>query len=81
VRQTKSVKAAIAAIGDDAWTYIHYPDGGVAQADRPRNDRRGAITHDQQPIHPRCATAATFIRRSVTTGLPTPWTVSRWIQA
>jgi hypothetical protein len=31
VRQTKSVKAAIAAIGEDAWTDIDYPDGGAAQ--------------------------------------------------
>jgi hypothetical protein len=28
VRQTKLVKAAIAAIGEDAWTDIDYPDGG-----------------------------------------------------
>ena len=31
VRQTKSVEAAIAAIGEDAWTDIDYPDGGAAQ--------------------------------------------------
>ena len=31
MRQTKSVKAAIAAIGEDAWTDIAYPDGGAAQ--------------------------------------------------
>jgi hypothetical protein len=31
VRQTKLVTAAIAAIGEDAWTDIGYPDGGVAQ--------------------------------------------------
>src|SRR6266511_3085228 len=31
VRQTKLVTAAIAAIGEDAWTDIDYPDGGVAQ--------------------------------------------------
>ena len=31
VRQTKLVKAAIAAIGEDAWTDIDYPDGGAAQ--------------------------------------------------
>jgi hypothetical protein len=31
VRQTKLVRAAIAAIGEDAWTDIDYPDGGAAQ--------------------------------------------------
>jgi hypothetical protein len=31
VRQTSTVTAAIAAIGEDAWTDIDYPDGGVAQ--------------------------------------------------
>jgi hypothetical protein len=31
VPQTKPVKAAIAAIGEDAWTDIDYPDGGAAQ--------------------------------------------------
>ena len=31
VRQTKLVKAAIAAISEDAWTDIDYPDGGAAQ--------------------------------------------------
>jgi hypothetical protein len=31
VRQTPTVCRAIAAIGDDAWTNIDYPDGGVAQ--------------------------------------------------
>jgi hypothetical protein len=31
VRQTKLVKAAIAAISQDAWTDIDYPDGGAAQ--------------------------------------------------
>jgi len=32
VRQTSTVTAAIAAIGEDAWTDIDYPDGGMAQA-------------------------------------------------
>jgi hypothetical protein len=31
VRQTRLVKAAIAAISEDAWTDIAYPDGGAAQ--------------------------------------------------
>ena len=31
VPQTKTVAAAIAAIGEHAWTDIDYPDGGVAQ--------------------------------------------------
>jgi hypothetical protein len=31
VRQTKTVGAAIAAIGEHAWVDIDYPDGGVAQ--------------------------------------------------
>jgi DDE family transposase len=31
VRQTSTVTAAIAAVGEDAWTEIDYPDGGVAQ--------------------------------------------------
>ena len=31
VRQTKTVVAAIAAIGEQAWADIDYPDGGVAQ--------------------------------------------------
>jgi hypothetical protein len=31
VRQTKTVAAAIAAIGEHAWADIDYPDGGVAQ--------------------------------------------------
>jgi hypothetical protein len=31
VRQTSTVTAAIAAIGEDAWTDIDYPEGGVAQ--------------------------------------------------
>jgi Transposase DDE domain group 1 len=31
VRQSKTVAAAIAAIGEAAWTDIDYPDGGIAQ--------------------------------------------------
>jgi hypothetical protein len=31
IRQTKTVAAAIAAIGEHAWTDIDYPDGGHAQ--------------------------------------------------
>jgi hypothetical protein len=31
VRQTSTVAAAIGAIGEDAWTDIDDPDGGVAQ--------------------------------------------------
>jgi hypothetical protein len=31
VRQTKEVRAAVAAIDEAAWTDIDYPDGGVAQ--------------------------------------------------
>jgi hypothetical protein len=31
VRQTSTVTAAIAAIPEQAWLGIHYPDGGVAQ--------------------------------------------------
>ena len=31
VRQTSTVTAAIAAIGEHAWTQIDYPDGGIAQ--------------------------------------------------
>jgi hypothetical protein len=31
VRQTATVAAAIAAIGEAAWVDIHYPDGGIAQ--------------------------------------------------
>jgi hypothetical protein len=31
VRQTKTVAAAIAAIGEGAWVDIDYPDGGIAQ--------------------------------------------------
>jgi Transposase DDE domain group 1 len=31
VRQTKTVAAAIAAIGESAWVDIDYPDGGIAQ--------------------------------------------------
>jgi hypothetical protein len=31
VRQTKPIRAAIAAIDQDAWTDIIYPDGGLAQ--------------------------------------------------
>jgi hypothetical protein len=41
VRQTKPVRAAIAAIDEDAWTPIVYPDGGLAQVaeTRYRGDR------------------------------------------
>ena len=31
VRQTKTVAAAIAAVGEAGWTDIDYPDGGMAQ--------------------------------------------------
>jgi hypothetical protein len=31
VRQSKTVAAAIAAIGEAAWVDIHYPNGGIAQ--------------------------------------------------
>jgi len=36
VRQTKPVRQAIAAIGEDAWTAIAYPDSGVAQVAETR---------------------------------------------
>src|SRR4029450_398917 len=36
VRQTRQVQAAIAAIGEDAWIEIDYPDGGIRQV---REDR------------------------------------------
>jgi hypothetical protein len=41
VRQTKPIRAAIAAIAADAWVDIIYPDGGVAQVaeTRYRGDR------------------------------------------
>jgi Transposase DDE domain group 1 len=41
VRQTKPIRQAIAAIDEDAWTQIAYPDGGVAQVaeTRYRGDR------------------------------------------
>jgi hypothetical protein len=41
VRQTKPIRAAIAAIDEDAWTPIVYPDGGLAQVaeTRYRGDR------------------------------------------
>ena len=31
VRQTKQMRAAIAAIDEDAWADIDYPEGGIAQ--------------------------------------------------
>jgi len=36
VRQTKPVRQVIAAIGEDAWTAIAYPDSGVAQVAETR---------------------------------------------
>src|SRR6266508_2545028 len=36
VRQTKPIRAAIAAIQEDAWVDIIYPDGGVAQVAETR---------------------------------------------
>jgi hypothetical protein len=36
VRQTRQVQAAIAAIGEDAWIEIDYPDGGIAQVAETR---------------------------------------------
>jgi hypothetical protein len=41
VRQTKPIRAAIAAIDEQAWVDIVYPDGGVAQVaeTRYRGDR------------------------------------------
>src|SRR6266545_2066428 len=41
VRQTKPIRAAIAAIDEDAWVQIVYPDGGLAQVaeTRYRGDR------------------------------------------
>jgi hypothetical protein len=36
VRQTKPIRAAIAAIDEDAWTPIAYPDGGLAQVAQAR---------------------------------------------
>jgi hypothetical protein len=35
VRQTKPIRAAIAAIDEDDWTPIVYPDGGIARSPRP----------------------------------------------
>jgi DDE family transposase len=58
VRQTKPVRRAIAAIGEDAWTTIDYTPDGVAQvADTPfRGDRlivrRVRNTDDQQQLFP-----------------------------
>jgi hypothetical protein len=37
VRQTKPIRQAIAAIDEDAWTPIAYPDGGVAQVAETRH--------------------------------------------
>src|SRR5512132_852788 len=36
VRQTKPIRAAIAAIDEDAWVQIVYPDGGLAQVAETR---------------------------------------------
>jgi hypothetical protein len=36
VRQTKPIRQAIAAIDEDAWTDIVYPDGGLAQVAETR---------------------------------------------
>jgi hypothetical protein len=58
VRQTKPVRAAIAAIGEGAWTTINYTPDGVAQvAETPfRGDRlvvrRVRNTDDQQQLFP-----------------------------
>jgi hypothetical protein len=58
VRQTKPVRAAIAAIPEDAWTPIVYPDGGLAQVaeTRYRGDRlvvrRTRLVGEQAELFP-----------------------------
>jgi len=58
VRQTKPIRQAIAAIDEDAWTEIAYPDGGVAQVaeTRYRGDRlivrRTRLAGEQAELFP-----------------------------
>jgi hypothetical protein len=41
VRQTTPIRATIAAIAEDAWTQIVYPDGGLARSPRPATGATG----------------------------------------
>ena len=58
VRQTTPIRAAIAAIAEDAWTQIVYPDGGLAQVaeTRYRGDRlvvrRTRLVGEQAELFP-----------------------------
>jgi Transposase DDE domain group 1 len=58
VRQTKPIRAAIAAIAEDAWTPIVYPDSGLAQVaeTRYRGDRlvvrRTRLVGEQAELFP-----------------------------
>jgi hypothetical protein len=58
VRQTKPIRAAIAAIDEDAWTQIGYPDGGLAQVAETRYQgdrlivRRTRLTGAQAELFP-----------------------------
>ena len=58
VRQTTPIRATIAAIAEDAWTQIVYPDGGLAQVaeTRYRGDRlivrRTRLVGEQAELFP-----------------------------
>jgi hypothetical protein len=58
VRQTKPIRAAIAAISEDAWVEIVYPDGGLAQVAETRYKgdrlivRRGRLVGEQAELFP-----------------------------
>jgi hypothetical protein len=58
IRQTKPIRAAIAAIDEDAWVQILYPDGGLAQVaeTRYRGDRlivrRTRLVGEQAELFP-----------------------------
>jgi hypothetical protein len=58
VRQTKPIRAAIAAIKEDAWTQIVYPDGGLAQIAETRHQgdrlivRRTRLVGQQAELFP-----------------------------
>jgi hypothetical protein len=74
VRQTRQVQAAIAAIGEDAWIEIDYPDGGIAQVAETRlaGERLVYAAPALSAHKPRCGlTGATT--PSSPTGPAAPW--------
>jgi Transposase DDE domain group 1 len=78
VRQTKPIRAAIAAIAEDAWVQISYPDGGVAQVAETRYQgdrlivRRTRLVGAQAELFPNWRYHAFVTRRLASPGSGSP---------